>query len=641
MLGQCDKNQLAGCLSERSAMSMMSDSATQKMKDTCCTRMTNCAWGNKCTGTDCTKHMNCESELTEKKRTKDRPGHQDESSFEEIWKCIEQKPSIPRADSSLRNPIANMLLTSTLSQGSSNDNPPSQASSSHTPLQHPTNISGISWGNFERETMRVASFSRYPIRSLKSASVLANSGFIYVGEGRSDKVICYFCNAVKENWKPEEDVETVHKQLSPQCPMVTITESNNTATLSTVEGATSVEDYSYSSETNSDQAITVSASGYDNRQQPRARPSSINAQQLNWLDSNRRSQPQTSQPPRNTLSSVAPQTNPLPSQNGSTDHQSLHPNINSQIYSIPRVPLSVPAVNPTIQPANHTTTPLVRDLNLQDLGIFYERPKKPEYAILTKRLETFQGWPLESAVTKENVAKAGLYYEGYGDSGRCFFCGGGLRKWEQGDDPFVEHARWYPKCGYIRQYKGQAFVDIVQIIKNDPPDRKTITLAQVVEEMDKLGVTESNAFEEDPVEHDAAVKSLLDEIQSPNSTLTYTREEVIQAAQILRNQSIALSSDLILSQLTQKHDATDGSSGATAGARATSGASNTDTIEELKDQNSTLRNNLICKICMDKEVKIVFLPCGHLVSCQECAVAFHDCPICRSHIRAYVRANIR
>ena len=28
---------------------------------------------------------------------------------------------------------------------------------------------------------------------------------------------------------------------------------------------------------------------------------------------------------------------------------------------------------------------------------------------------------------------------------RCFFCYGGLQSWEQGDDPWTEHARWFPR----------------------------------------------------------------------------------------------------------------------------------------------------------------------------------------------------
>lgn len=52
--------------------------------------------------------------------------------------------------------------------------------------------------------------------------------------------------------------------------------------------------------------------------------------------------------------------------------------------------------------------------------------------------------------------------QGYGDCARCFYCGGGLRNWEDDDNVWVEHARWFPKCAFIRQTMGQQFVDTVQ-----------------------------------------------------------------------------------------------------------------------------------------------------------------------------------
>ena len=55
-----------------------------------------------------------------------------------------------------------------------------------------------------------------------------------------------------------------------------------------------------------------------------------------------------------------------------------------------------------------------------------------------------------------------LFYTGYADCARCFFCAGGLKNWEAPDNPWIEHARWFPKCGYIRMCKGSMFVEIVQ-----------------------------------------------------------------------------------------------------------------------------------------------------------------------------------
>lgn len=43
--------------------------------------------------------------------------------------------------------------------------------------------------------------------------------------------------------------------------------------------------------------------------------------------------------------------------------------------------------------------------------------------------------------------------------------------------------------------------------------------------------------------------------------------------------------------------------------------------------------NVECKICMSEEVGVVFLPCGHLLTCVMCAPALSTCPLCRQPIR--------
>nr|KAF6464103.1 baculoviral IAP repeat containing 2 [Rousettus aegyptiacus] len=57
----------------------------------------------------------------------------------------------------------------------------------------------------------------------------------------------------------------------------------------------------------------------------------------------------------------------------------------------------------------------------------------------------------------------------------------------------------------------------------------------------------------------------------------------------------------------------------------------------LEEQLRRLQEERTCKVCMDKEVSIVFIPCGHLVVCQECAPSLRKCPICRGIIKGTVR----
>ena len=63
-----------------------------------------------------------------------------------------------------------------------------------------------------------------------------------------------------------------------------------------------------------------------------------------------------------------------------------------------------------------------------------------------------------------------------------------------------------------------------------------------------------------------------------------------------------------------------------------------DKDEELRREIQQLRDERSCKICLENEASIVFLPCGHLSCCSTCAPSLTKCPVCRARIDALVRA---
>lgn len=79
-------------------------------------------------------------------------------------------------------------------------------------------------------------------------------------------------------------------------------------------------------------------------------------------------------------------------------------------------------------------------LKRDPMGINFDRPKYPSYAILSERVKSFSDWPASMTQKPRDMALAGFFYAGYGDYARCFFCGGGLRNWEAGDDPCVSQS---------------------------------------------------------------------------------------------------------------------------------------------------------------------------------------------------------
>ena len=61
------------------------------------------------------------------------------------------------------------------------------------------------------------------------------------------------------------------------------------------------------------------------------------------------------------------------------------------------------------------------------------------------RLATYENFPESCPVSAENLAKAGFRYTGVNDMVLCDYCQGRLQRWEETDDPIVEHARFVHK----------------------------------------------------------------------------------------------------------------------------------------------------------------------------------------------------
>lgn len=80
-------------------------------------------------------------------------------------------------------------------------------------------------------------------------------------------------------------------------------------------------------------------------------------------------------------------------------------------------------------------------------------PRIPHMKSEDARLRTFSNWPSWSPVQPHDLVQAGMFYvpesNRQEDRVQCFCCAGMLVNWEEGDDPWQEHARVYPNCFFI------------------------------------------------------------------------------------------------------------------------------------------------------------------------------------------------
>ncbi|XP_035858121.1 LOW QUALITY PROTEIN: putative inhibitor of apoptosis [Sander lucioperca] len=289
-----------------------------------------------------------------------------------------------------------------------------------------------------------------------------------------------------------------------------------------------------------------------------------------------------------------------------------------------------------------------------------------------ERLLTFVNWPSCSPVRPDQQAKAGFYYVGRNDDVKCFCCDGGLRCWESGDDAWVEHAKWFPLCEYLLQEKGQEFVHQIQahfprlFEQVSREQHRNMLVVQIFKVLDQCrgpekgggardagagyGIRWFHFCEETPGSFDPASEECgvsAGAFKSEKNIIPAATEEYSGLkAQTSPQQQTARLIELVLNKgnaaaevfrsWIQKNDVhllRD------LMAQSNEAASPSEDLSEvpMEEQMWRLQEERTCMVCMDKEVNIVFIPCGHLVVCKECAPSLRKCPICRALVKGTVR----
>ncbi|XP_061486998.1 baculoviral IAP repeat-containing protein 7 [Rhineura floridana] len=214
---------------------------------------------------------------------------------------------------------------------------------------------------------------------------------------------------------------------------------------------------------------------------------------------------------------------------------------------------------------------MLQSLSMEE-AITGSQPEYPDMEAEEDRLLTFENWPSYAQVIPELLASAGFFYTGQEDYVKCFYCDGTLRSWEHGDDPLMEHARWFPRCQFLLQSRGRDFINSIQ-----------------------------EPYISNPVSSE-------DNLYWPEQHLPSSQEPAQRQTESWRMR------------------------------RETKYPNEPESALSVEEQLRRLQEERTCKVCMDKDVSIVLVPCGHLVVCAECAPNLRRCPICRGVIRESMKA---
>ncbi|XP_038059757.1 baculoviral IAP repeat-containing protein 7-like isoform X2 [Patiria miniata] len=292
------------------------------------------------------------------------------------------------------------------------------------------------------------------------------------------------------------------------------------------------------------------------------------------------------------------------------------------------------------------------------------RPKYPDYVGENARVATYhKGWPGILGITPQQLARAGFFYTGEGDSTKCFYCGGGLKHWESTDEPWTKHAKWFSVCEWLLQQRGRTFVSYA--VRNSRVDMSQLRQVRNAQMMPSAAVKAASSslpaptasVSQEPPTDEASVihkkfsmDDQLEDIEegedrgkTQNSVnATGGHEGAVHPSKQIKRKKKKGTNESPTKQLAQgleglrfgEHEASE-----TVGQSREVPAESPRQQSESERQIERLRDENMCKVCMDNDANTVLMPCRHLLMCDMCANTLRLCPICRQTITNTIKVS--
>ncbi|KAK0042870.1 death-associated inhibitor of apoptosis 1 [Biomphalaria pfeifferi] len=480
--------------------------------------------------------------------------------------------------------------------------------------------------------------------------------FFNNGTGADGVVTCYRCHARNGKWLEQDDVSEVHKTMSPSCPMVTGIDSNNIPinpgdkpfedllstlnnlvvnnvakepgeisilnafpsepqgdTTTTQRNMSSEDDYGNNQTVAQDSLFNAGRSGEDmfvsagkeTRQCSQKRPNDTG--EIKTMASRRQetSNDLASEPHTFDAHSSLDQRHKISQESLKESANKAH-ELNANSYTITQRPRSADLLfdrNSTVKLGTDTTIELHKTCANNDVAeqagkgtkstkieVSTEKPICVDLANRSHRTNTFKDCSKLRQRKREHLADGGFYYTGSNSTTanvQCFVCGWKFIDWEQEDDVWFQHALHSPTCCFVKQIKGQTYIDVVQELAHTK-EKPTSAM-----ETGATGGRVSPLDLSNTSKRDSAVRALM--------MFEFPEKDVLETRQKLKAKD----------------------------------------AERLRAENNNLRMRTSCKICTNKEVEFVFLPCGHFIACSQCVNASAECKICKKVIIGILRAYIK
>ena len=452
------------------------------------------------------------------------------------------------------------------------------------------------------EEKRLRSFQGFPSCPVQPAE-LAHAGFYYTG--RFDAVQCFSCHIALRGWEKGDTAEGEHRRHNPFCPFLNRTDTTNVPIEESVSSTEAMQ--------------TMEPQPPQNAQFEHIRVASFK----NW-----------------------PSSAPVTADDlaeagfyyvGERDAVCcFHCGVKIEQW----VPGDV-AIDEHLRHSpdcSYARQVAQRKQQYQNYATPNAEATSETMASYEKRLMSFKDWPATAPVSAESLAMAGFYYSGSGDGVRCFSCHGALKGWQEGDMAWEEHAKYFPSCDFVRQH------DPTLPQSYDEPWTRPSTEIQIqptswysqstsVNEEDFLQQATSMGFSRD------LAQWVLYQHSTHNVGIAALLEILLEAQEQEEKASLLTASQI--SQITSSSTSASPTPNATLQETLNTGRlqpTAPEETEEIRRELETTQESRLCKVCMDKEVTILFLPCAHILCCEDCAMTMDRCPVCRASIDSKIRS---
>ncbi|CAM4939505.1 unnamed protein product [Rotaria socialis] len=320
---------------------------------------------------------------------------------------------------------------------------------------------------------------------------------------------------------------------------------------------------------------------------------------------------------------------------------------------------------------------------------------------IPRRYASFATCPTENLPSVENLVKAGFFYTGSKNIVTCFYCNGSLQNWGVNDNPMIEHARWFPHCGYAKQLCGAELYRKIQESKraqqekagiNEPSklcenegslnskgqltisDESTLSrlvaarldlpISQYILKLKfKLSIIKRCWEDQLKLKHEdfldecdlfmACIILLkqIEKIDGKKENIIVPSVKMNQIRDLAQAEMNARAQVPCATTLTDSLNNTDDNKSSFSESVVDETASKALPVKVNEQQDTKAEKVVssrkkpanvssspqVCVLCLEEERSLACLPCGHLATCVPCGHSLRSCPICRTAINSYVR----